>query len=50
MLIKVDPDKARRQWLIAQAALEAGPEAGVLYADESRVQLLPLIRVLPKEG
>lgn len=41
---KVDPDKAPQHWLIAQAVLEAGPEAVVLYADESRIQLLPLIR------
>lgn len=41
---KVDPDKAKKQWLIAQTVIEAGPEAAVLYADESRVQLLPLIR------
>ncbi len=43
---KVDPDKARKQWLIAEAVLAAGPEAAVLYADESRVQLLPLIRAM----
>jgi transposase len=43
---KVDPDKARKQWAIAQAVIEAGPEAAVLYADESRVQLLPLVRAM----
>jgi len=46
MPVKVDPDKARKQWLIAEAILEAGPEAVVLYADESRLQLLPLIRAM----
>ncbi len=46
MPIKVDPDKARRRWLIAEAVLEAGLEAVVLYADESRVQLLPLLRAM----
>jgi transposase len=44
MPTKVDPDKAQRQWLIAQAVIEAGPEAAILYGDESRVELLPLIR------
>ena len=43
---KVDPEKARKQWLIAQTVIEAGPEAVILYADESRVQLLPLIRAM----
>jgi transposase len=41
---KVDPDKAQKQWLIAQTVIEAGSEAVILYGDESRVQLLPLIR------
>jgi transposase len=44
MPTKVDPEKAQKQWLIAQTVIEAGPEAVVLYGDESRVQLLPLIR------
>lgn len=44
MPTKVDPEKARKQWQIAQAVIEAGPEAAILYGDESRVELLPLIR------
>lgn len=43
---KVDPDKARKQWVIAKTVIEAGPAAVILYADESRVQLLPLIRAM----
>jgi len=43
---KTDPQKAAKQWAIAQAVIEAGPQAIVLYADESRVQLLPLIRAM----
>lgn len=43
---KVDPDKAIKQWRIAEAVLTAGPEATVLYADESRIALLPLVRGL----
>jgi transposase len=43
---KIDPQKAAKQWAIAQAVIEAGPQAIVLYADESRVQLLPLIRAM----
>ncbi len=46
MPIKVDPDKASKQWAIVKAVFEAGPEAHVLYADESRIQLLPLIRAM----
>ena len=46
MPVKVDPDKAQKQWKIAKAAVEAPPEAAILYADESRVQLLPLIRAM----
>jgi len=43
---KVDPDKASKQWAIARAVVEVGPEATILYADESRIQLLPLIRAM----
>jgi transposase len=43
---KTDPQKAAEQWQIAQAVIEAGPQATVLYADESRIQLLPLVRAM----
>jgi transposase len=43
---KTDPDKIPKQWAIAQAVIEAGPTAAVLYADESRIELLPLIRAM----
>lgn len=43
---KTDPDKAHKQWLIAKTVIEAGPDAVILYADESRVQLLPLLRAM----
>jgi transposase len=43
---KDDPRKAAKQWAIAQAVIEAGPEAAILYADESRIQLLPLVRAM----
>jgi transposase len=43
---KTDPQKAAKQWAIAQAVVEAGPEATVLYADESRIALLPLLRAV----
>ena len=46
MPLKTDPAKAHKQWVIAKAVIEAGPEAAVLYGDESRVQLLPLIRAM----
>jgi len=41
---KTDPEQAAKQWAIAQTVIEAGAEAAVLYADESRIELLPLIR------
>jgi transposase len=44
MPAKTDPQKAAKQWALAQAVIEAGPDAAVLYADESRIQLLPLLR------
>ncbi len=43
---KTDPEKAAKQWAIAQAVVDAGPEAAVLYADESRIELLPLLRAM----
>ncbi len=43
---KVDPAKAQKQWQIAAAVLAAGPEAIVLYGDESRIALLPVVRGL----
>ncbi len=46
MPAKTDPDKAQKQWAIAQAVVDAGPEAAVLYADESRIELLPLVRAM----
>jgi transposase len=46
MPTKVDPAKTHKQWVIAKAVVEAGPEASVLYADESRLQLLPLLRAM----
>jgi transposase len=44
MPARVDPQKAEKQWCIAQALVESGPEAAFLYCDESRIQLLPLLR------
>jgi len=46
MPVKTDPDKTLKQWCIAEAVLQAGPLAHILYADESRVQLLPLVRAM----
>src|SRR5258707_2611037 len=43
---KTDPEKARKQWAIAEAVITAGPDAAVVYADESRVQTLPLVRAM----
>jgi transposase len=46
MPYKVDPEKAQKQWAMVKAVVDAPPEAVILYADESRVQLLPLIRAM----
>jgi len=43
---KVDPEKAQKQWRIADAVLAAGPDAAILYADEARLGVLPLVRAL----
>jgi transposase len=43
---KTDPEKAQKQWKIVKAVIDAPPEAAILYADESRVQLLPLLRAM----
>ncbi len=43
---KTDPEKARKQWAIADAVITAGPDAVVLSADESRVQTLPVLRAM----
>jgi transposase len=46
MPTKVDPEKARQQGLMATAMVEVGPEAAILYADASRLHLLPLRRAM----
>lgn len=43
---KIDPEKAQKQWLIAQAVITAPPRTVTLYADESRLHLLPLVRAM----
>lgn len=44
MPTKTDPNKAQKQWLITQRVVQAGADTAILYADESRMALLPLIR------
>lgn len=46
MPAKVDPEKAQKQWAMTKAVIEAPPEAAILYADEARIQLLPLVRAM----
>jgi transposase len=43
---KVAPEQTRKQWRIAKAVVEAGPEATIFDAGEARLQLLPLLRAL----
>jgi transposase len=43
---KLDPDKAAKQWAIAKAVITASPETVVVYGDETRLQLLPLLRAM----
>lgn len=42
----VDPAKAAKQWAIVEAVVTAAPETAILYADEARIQLLPLVRTM----
>jgi hypothetical protein len=46
MPLKTDPEKAHQPWVMAKAVSEAGPKAAMLDGDESRVQLLPLMRAM----
>ena len=43
---KTDPEKAQKQWAIAKAVVTAPPETAILYADESRLHLMPLLRAM----
>jgi len=43
---KTDPEKTAKQWRLAQAVVTATAETAILYADESRIQLLPLLRAM----
>lgn len=43
---KVDPEKAQKQWAIVKAVTDAPQEAAILYVDESRIHLLPLLRAM----
>ena len=46
MPLKIDPEKASKQRVIAKAVVEAGPAAAILYGEESRGHLLPLRRAM----
>jgi hypothetical protein len=46
MPLKIDPEKASKQRVIAKAVVEAGPAAAILYGEESRGHLLPLLRAM----
>jgi len=41
-----DPRKAAKQWQIAAAIVGAPPNTAIVYADESRIQTLPLVRAM----
>ena len=41
-----DPQKAAKQWHIAAAVVGAPPDTAIVYADESRIQTLPLVRAM----
>jgi transposase len=43
---KTNPEKTRKQWAMVKAVVDAGPDAAILYGDESRVQTLALIRAM----
>ena len=46
MPAKTDPEKAHKQWEIVQAVVAASPDTLILYSDESRMPLLPLLRAM----
>ena len=46
MPTKTDPEKAQKQWQIAKAVVEAAENTVILYSDESRIELLPMIRAM----
>ncbi|HEY0737475.1 MAG TPA: IS630 family transposase [Herpetosiphonaceae bacterium] len=41
-----DPQKAAKQWQLAAAVVAAPPDTAIIYADESRIQTLPLVRAM----
>lgn len=41
-----DPHKAAKQWAMAAAVIGAAPDTAIVYADESRIQTLPLVRAM----
>jgi transposase len=41
---KPDPQKAAKQWQIVAAVIRAPSDTAIVYADESRMQTLPLVR------
>jgi transposase len=43
---KTDPAKAAKQWAMVEAVVSAAPETAIRYADEARIQLLPLARAM----
>ncbi len=43
---KIDPEKAQKQWVMVRAVVTAPPRTILLYADESRLHLLPLVRAM----
>jgi transposase len=46
---KVDPQKALKQlkqWIIVRAVVQAPANAAIVYGDECRIQLLPLVRAM----
>lgn len=46
MPTKTDPEKAQKQWQIAKAVVQAPENAAILYSDEARIELLPIVRAM----
>jgi transposase len=46
MPTKTDPGKAQKQWQIAKAVVQAPENAAILYSDEARIELLPIVRAM----
>ncbi|MDD5367823.1 MAG: hypothetical protein PHQ40_01955 [Anaerolineaceae bacterium] len=46
MPLKTDPEKAVKQWRLAQGVIESTTDTAILYVVESRIQPMPFLRAM----